>query len=107
MERRQLVATKGFTNEARVDLFDTYHHNAMLWMIEADLIVNYQTMIENPVFVLKQIEWLLYEKIEGYGLRTEDELEDIAEQLRNMKVPDKGHDEVTLLHSGHITKKTW
>jgi hypothetical protein len=31
----------------------------------------------------------------------------MTEELRNMKVPAKGHDEVTLLHSGHITKKTW
>ena len=106
MERRQLVAKKGFTNEAKLDLFDTYHHNAMLWLLEADHIVNYECMIENPVRELRLLHNTLATKmpIRSY---TDKDLENIAEELKNMKVPKEGHDPLTLLHQAHITKKEW
>jgi hypothetical protein len=107
MERRKLVATEGFTNEARTDLFDIYHHNSMLWYMEADLIVNYETMLENPVFVLGQIHRAMYSAGVPFKEKSIEEMEQISEELRNMKVPETGSDPVTLLHQEHITKKTW
>lgn len=122
MIRRQLVKTAGFTNETRLDLFDIYHHNAMLWMLEADLIIDYRDVIENPVKVLRQItQCLVTTRNFGKGAdwfekqtefrkkmcRTDEELKVIAEELKNMKVPKNGNDPVTLLHENHITKKTW
>lgn len=106
MDRRGLVATEGFTNETKLEYFDIYHHNAMLWILEANLIVNYETMIKEPVFVLGQIHRALYSG--GVNIdKTPEELEDIAEELRNLKVPKTGSDPITLLHQEHITKKTW
>ncbi len=107
MERRALVATKGFTNETRTDLFDIYHHNAMLWILEADHVVSYECMIKDPVTELRLLLNSMYAKNLPVKSYTDKQLEEIAEQLRNMKVPESGHDPVTLLHENHITKKDW
>ena len=106
MQRRQLVATKGFTNEARTDLFDIYHHQAMLWMLDSDHIVNYECMVKDPVSELRLLHNSLATKmkIKSY---TDKELQEIADELRNMTPPKEGYDPVTLLHQDHITKKTW
>lgn len=106
MERRALVATEGFTNEAKSELFDTYFHNSCLWYIEADLIVLYEDVILAPLHLVTKINLKLLEK--GVcDLRSKKEREDIVEQLKNLEIPEKGSNPVTLLHSNHITKKTW
>lgn len=93
MERmKKLNLNEGYENAAKINELDEFYHQHELWLQHVDHVIHFHQIIKNPVKAVQGIAKLL---------NLEVDCNKIAEELKNMKAPNQGHDLITFMSEAH------